>query len=1368
MGLFSGFTSLLRRRPLTSSLAALVLALVALTSFVRYWITTDAGRDFVISQLDGREIAGYGKLSIRNIEGDPLSDFSVGLIEIRDSSGAWISAKSIKVSWSPLVLLSRRLDLSEVAVEAIDLSRLPDRTPQQASSGKAWEVRLGNATIDRLHIAKSVAGPESASSISARFLTARTGSIDARLRISPLEGAGDQIDAQIKRDAASSFELQIDGIAPADGLFAHLLRLPEGSAAVLTASAAGDLSDGRGEALLSIDGVDKVLVSGKIENNALEANARFDATALPLTEKLSAFLGTQAEADLLATFAKKSATVGLDARIAAGSLKLTGKSRLDRLELVEPANLEANLTTLLPYWGGADGLKLNGTLSKQDDGYQYSGETTLRISERSSLPFETASGPVTATLEDGRIPFSATLTVTKPVARNATFAGILGEQVRLSGTGVYELQGRRLLMDAIELTHKTGTAQLLGEADFRSSDLNLTGKISQDIAALPGGFGGTASGFVQAKGQLRDLELSLNLNLANVTSGLETLSPLVNGFGTLRGVMSIKPDEGAIQKMELKLPGLQGRVSGRAYGTRAPDLSIEAEQLEPIVMSGNQINLGSISTQLRRTFAGLRLSGSSEDGRAIISGRTISSLVAKADLLIDDGTITGPVTLAGVTDGQPATASFILDRRAKTTRISSLDGRFGAIDLSGSAAISDSGSIEANINADASTFKVGGVRFGSLTIKTSNSPAGSNASALGASFEATDVLLTSRLAVDRITGSVISTTAGYRFEGRILDDKNGAASDILYSGLFRTGSETPSGTLALTGNLFGAPIATRKDITWTMGAAPTADVDLSILGGRIQARVRPGNTTDSSTLTIDKLVLSPALAAFGLPEIDAVISGDANGRLYGENPEGRFVVTGTSGLSGLKTALDLTLTGNLNRRALTFTAEAGYGPELNAAASGRLPVMTAPAAVVKLDRDKAMDAELDLAGNLDALRLVALAYGHDIGGQIDAHAKVAGTLDNPKITSNATITKGRYEYGATGLSLKDLEVKADYRDMTTTLSGAGAGAQGGSLTFDGRLAEAETGVKVKFDRLLVYDKLGDQARISGDAQLVEGADDRLLSGALTVNEARFNIDNFSDNSIRTLNVRWDTDDPDAARRAILNKPIRLDMTVSSKRGVVVRGRGLDSDWGVDVAVTGTPSSLLFNGRATLVRGTLELARRPFEFQTGQITFDGPLDSARLAISATREVNGFSVNADVSGAVKDPTIELSSTPSLPQDEILSRMLFGRSSVDLSALEAAELASSIARLAGRDTGVDPVSAIQSGLGVDRLRLGVDSAGNAELGVGQYLAPDVYLEVTTQGAAGNSVEVEWQPRPQVSVASETSSTGDSRISIRWKKDY
>lgn len=1368
MAMLSNFTHLLRRRPVSSFAIALVLALAAMLFFARYWITTDAGRDFVVSQVDGRDVAGYGKLSLRNIEGDPLSEFTVGSIEIRDASGVWLSAQSVAVSWSPMDLISRRVELANLSVKAIDVERRPIRTARPPSSGKPWEVRLGKATIERLNIAEGVAGPASASAISARFLNAKTGEIDAQLKISPIEGAGDQIDARIKRDLSSAFDLQIDAVAPANGLFAHILQLPEGASAVLTASAAGDLSDGRGEARLSIDGANKVLISGKIEQNALEASARLDATALPVSDRLIGFFGSNVEIGLLATFEKQSVLFGIDGRFAAGTLKLAGKSRPDRFELVELAQLNADLTTLLPFWDGAQGLVLDGQLSKPEDRYQYSGNAALKVAPGSVLPFESVSGPVTATLEDGRLPFSGNVIVVKPVSRNALISKIIGDEVAVSGSGVYEFSARRVLMDAVELTHASGTAQLLGEANFSDGGLSLSGKIAQDIGALPGGFGGSASGFVQAKGQLRDFELGLNLNLAGVSTRLETLAPLVNGRGTLRGMITVEPDAGTIQRMDIKLAGIEAQVSGRAYGQRSPDLKIEAEQLEPLIVAGNQINLGSISAQLRRNFAGLRLSGASEGGRAVISGRTVSSLVAQADLLLADGIVSGPISLSGVSQGQPANAKFVLDRRGTLTQFDAIDGRIGTITLSGSAAISDEGVIDADIDADASAFKLGGVTFGSLRLKASRAPSSGSSATLGAAFEATDVVLTSRLTLDRVTGNVTSTSQGYRFDGRVLDDKTGVETDVAYAGLFKAGRDAPAGTLFLTGQLFGAPISTRKDIVWSLGQAPFADIDLALLGGSIQAQIRSGSESDSSRLVVDKLALSPVLIALGLPELDAVISGTAQGRLYGDNPKGTFALSGTSGLSGLKTALDLTLGGQFDRRALTFTAQAGYGPDLAAQGTGRLPVIAAPGGMMKLDRDSRINLQLDVDGQLDALRLIALAYGHDIGGTVKSRSLVTGTLETSDVMASAVITQGRYEYGATGLSLKDLEVNASYQDTVLTLSGKGAGTQGGAVTFDGRLAETETGVKVLFDRLLVYDKLGDQARISGDAQLVEGTDDRVLSGALAINDARFNVDNFSSNSIRTLNVRWESDDPDAARQTLLNKPIRLELNVTARRGVSVRGRGLDSDWGVNLDVTGTPASILVNGKATLVRGTLELAQRPFEFETGQITFDGPLTTARMAISASREVDGFTVSADVSGTPAKPTIELSSSPSLPEDEILSRMLFGRSSIDLSALEAAELASSIARLSGRDTGIDPIGAIQSGLGVDRLRFGIDSAGNAELGVGQYLAPDVYLEVTTQGAAGNSVEVEWQPRPQVSVASETSSTGDSRVSVRWKKDY
>lgn len=1369
MNIASDLLAMLKRRPVTSTLAALVLSLLALMSFARYWITTESGRDFVTSQIDGREVAGYGRLSIRNLEGDPLSAFSVGSAEVRDASGVWLSVKSVTMTWSPLELLSRRVDLSDVSVQDVDVIRRPLRTATPPSSGKPWEVRLGDAKIERLHFAEGVAGLESSSAISARFLNARNGSIDASLQITPLDGAGDRIDALIKRDPSSAFDLQIDGIAPAGGLFAHLLKLPDGASAVLAASAAGDLKDGRGEARLTVDGSDKMFVSGKIEDNAMEASVRLDAALLPVSAKLKQFLGANAEAGLTATFEKKTVAFSVDSRLAAGAMKIAGTSRSDRFELLEPARLTARLTTLMPYWSGADGLDLDGTLAKSESGYQYAGDAALKVAERSSLPFDTASGQVMFTMGGGRLPFSGNVTVFKPLKSNTRFAGIVGETAELSGNGVYEFASRRVLIDAVEINHQSGSAQLLGEAGFADKTLNFSGKISQDINALPGGFGGTATGFVQAKGLLRDFELGLNLNLAGVTSNLETLNPLLEGRGTLRGLITITPSEGTIRRMDIRLPGAQALVSGRAYGKNGLDLKVSAEQAFALEIGGHEINLGSISAQVRRTFAGIRVTGTSEGGRAVVSGRTIEPLSAKADLLLDDGNVSGPITLTGLSDGHPAKVSFLLDRRGGTTYFKSIDGVIDAIKLSGSAALSDGGLLEADLDADASTLEFGGIRFGALKLSANSARTADNPFSVGATFEAADIEITSRLSIDQIRGSVTTTDKGYRFEGRLLDKKEDADSDVSFSGMIRSVGALPAGTLSLSGTLFGTPVATQKDIAWTLGPAPTADIDLAFLGGRVKARLHPGSEVTSSTVSLDALAIAPILNAFGLPEVDAVLSGTANGRLYGSNPEATFNFVSQSAVSGLTTALDMNLTGRLDRRALTFTAQAGYGPSLKSNAAGRLPVTTSPVGLVKLNRESAIDVRIDTSGDLEALRLVALAYGHDIGGQIESQVSVAGSLEKPDVSAEAAISGGNYEYGATGLSLKNVQIDSRYKNSVLTLVGSGNGLLGGAVSFDGRLAETETGVDVKFDRLLIYDHLGDQARISGDARLVEGDTDRVLSGALTINDARFNFDNASDNSsIRTLNIRWETDDPDAARQTILNKPIRFGLNVSATRGVIVRGRGLDSDWGVNLDVTGTPSNMLLNGRATLVRGSLELARRPFEFQTGQITFDGPLDTARLAVSATRDVDGFSVRAEVSGSPARPTIELSSTPSLPQDEILSRMLFGRSSIDLSALEAAELAASIARLAGRNTGFDTIGAIQSGLGVDRFRLGVDRAGNAELGVGQYVAPDVYLEVTTQGAAGNTVEVEWQPRPQVSVASEIGSTGESRVSVRWKKDY
>jgi translocation and assembly module TamB len=1360
--------NMFRKRPLTTALSLLVLVVVLAAVYARYWITTDSGRDFVISQIDGREVAGYGKLSARNLSGDPLSEFELGSIEIRDASGTWLTASNIRLDWSPSKLLSHTVDLSDLKISDVSVLRRPVREPRASSGGKAWGVRLGKAEIDRLFLAEGVAGPESASGVNARFLNARNGSVDAQLQITPLEGAGDRIDARILREAGAEFGLEVDAIIPAGGVFAHLLELPEDASAILSANAAGDLNDGRGEARLTVDGSDKVFLNGKIEKGTLDASLRMDASALPLPIDLAEFLGPKTEADLTAQFTKKSVAFSINSRIAAGTVNVEGVSKPNRVELTAPAKVTARLASLSPFWNAPREVFLDGTVEQLETGLEYSGRARLAVRPDAGLPFVSVSGPITVSLQGGRIPFTADVVVEGPFASNTNVSDIVGKTVGVTGNGVFDLASRRLVIDAAEVTHGSGTAQMLGDINLSDNTLNLSGKVTQAIAALPGGFGGTASGFAQAKGRLRDIELGLNLNLSDLTTRIETLKPFVQGRGSLRGILQIKPGTGSIRRLEVQLPGATGQVSGRIYGPASPDLKITAKQLKTLEVSGNRIDLGDITARLTRQSGNMFLDASSENGNAVIGGRSVSDLSATAELLIDGSDLSGPVTVTGQSEGHPSTVSFLLDRSGSTTNLNAIAGRLGGIEVSGSVALADNGELDANLDAQANEFEFAGISFGSLKLVGRGARDTGSPFDVGATFDARDIQLTPGLLIDHVSGTLTTAPDGYRFEGRMVESQTRANSDVEFSGLVALSNEPTSGSLALKGVFLGSPIATRKDIEWTLGNAPTLDADISLLSGRLQTKLRPGNEATSSTLELQKLSIAPLLAALGYPEIDAIVSGTANGRLFGENPIGKVRMTATSGVSGVDTALDLKLNGQLDRNSLTLTAESTYGPELKANAAGRLPVVAAAGTLVKFDQDRPVEGMADITGDLSALRLIALAYGHDVGGKLKSRAAVSGTLTKPVVESTVQISNGKYEYGATGLNLKDVNVKAGYADRILTITGDAAGVEGGTLKVSGRLAESEAGMSVKFDRLRVYDRLGDNARISGDATLTEGDTDRVLSGALKINDARFNIDNFTNNSIRTLNVRWTTDDPDAAKDALLNKPIRLDLDVSATRGVFITGRGLDSDWGVDLDVTGTPDNILLNGRATLARGSLDLAQRPFEFQSGRINFDGPIAAARFALSATREVDGFSVSAEVGGTPSKPTIELSSTPSLPEDEILSRMLFGRSSVDLTALEAAELANSIARLAGQDTGFNPFGALQDELGVDRLRFGIDSSGNAEVGVGQYLAQDVYLEVTTQGAAGNSVEVEWQPRPQVSVASETSSTGESRVSVRWKKDY
>jgi translocation and assembly module TamB len=136
---------------------------------------------------------------------------------------------------------------------------------------------------------------------------------------------------------------------------------------------------------------------------------------------------------------------------------------------------------------------------------------------------------------------------------------------------------------------------------------------------------------------------------------------------------------------------------------------------------------------------------------------------------------------------------------------------------------------------------------------------------------------------------------------------------------------------------------------------------------------------------------------------------------------------------------------------------------------------------------------------------------------------------------------------------------------------------------------------------------------------------------------------------------------------------------------------------------------------------------------------------------------------VRGTAAAPEITLSSRPQLPQDEILSQVLFGRSASQLSALEAAQLASAISGLAGGG-GFDIIGGLREFAGLDRLTFGGDGSGMTVAG-GKYISDNVYLEIIGGGREGAAVQVEYQVNRRLSIVSRLS--GDTRVSVRYRRE-
>ena len=1373
MAALKTFLSPIRKHPWLTAAAALLLAVMIAVISARLWIASDSGRAWLLSQIDGRKAGAYGTIDAEGLSGDPLGKMHLRRLAVRDADGEWVVAQNVSVDWAPMALISGLVDVKALSAGELNFIRRPETEPQPPSdggSGGGIRIKLRSLTIPDLAFQEGFAGPEAHFDVTGRYdQDGRT--LAARLDASPRDTGKDRFLIDLRRDGSGPFSLDADINGAPGGVIANLIGLADGNGVSLKATASGTPEAATGDARLIIGDQPAATARLKIRDKRLTADADLDATRLPmLGRQIVSLVGDKASIRLESTTGRREAPFGLETSLRAGQLSVRGNIDTRSWTLTEAADLDAEVTDLQPILGEPGQLTFTGTAAKDRDDWLLQGKTGLKVSGKNALPFEQANGPVKVTIGQPDITFTGDLKITRLLGRISAAAPLFGETTPLHAEGRYDRAARQLVFDQTDAVLSKGRVGVAGTIDLAAQTLDLSGTLDTAIDPLPGGTRGQLTGPFSVTGALTRPAIDLNLAARDFAGLPDPLVQLSGTAPTLQASLQVKP--GALNISSARLAGQRAVVTaaGNWAWSGKSDVRASLTQSAPVSAGGWDVTLGHAQVQLGGRPGALDYDIDTSGGSATGAGRQIDDLALTAKLADRKGRISGPLTLRATADGEAVSADANLIRADGSTQLADLTGTLGPGTFTGAVTLADSGDLTGDINVDgtALSWSSGEAREakGSIHFKRQDG----DPFALTADLTVTDLSLGpgQGLVFDRASATLRNAPEGYDIRARFISEVPDYPTDLTFIASANFGAPAANGMFELSGTALGEPVATAAPAHWRLGEAPELDADISLLSGRIKAGFTEGGDDTHLVFDATGIDLSPVLALYETTTNRTHLEGHGDLRVFGADPSGTIHIVAASDVPGLDSSFMMNLDGTLTRSGLSLDLRSDYGGRLVLKGRGVVPVTAAAGKLVAPDLTAPLKGQASLTGDLAVLRTAALAFGHDVGGSIDASASLSGTLEAPEYEASASIRDGTYELGSMGFQLSGITADADYDGSALKVNGKAGAPGGGTFSLDGRLAGEGTDLEAEFRNLLLFNRDGDHARGTGKLVLTDSAETRRLSREVTITQARYSLDNLPSSRPHALDVRWTDDPPPEADTSRLRRTLALDIDINADRRVYVTGRGLDSEWRADLKLTGTPAAPRLDGTTTLVRGDLDLAGRPFVFDSGTITFDGPVNRARIDLSAERSVNDFDVRVNVTGSPVKPAIELSSSPDLPQDEILSRLLFGRSSMDLSALEAAQLASTIAKLSGNSTGFDPASEFQAALGIDRFSIGTSETGGAQIGVGQYLSDDVYLELKSAGAEGSSVEVEWQPRPQVSVTSETNATGDSKVSIRWKKDY
>ncbi len=202
-----------------------------------------------------------------------------------------------------------------------------------------------------------------------------------------------------------------------------------------------------------------------------------------------------------------------------------------------------------------------------------------------------------------------------------------------------------------------------------------------------------------------------------------------------------------------------------------------------------------------------------------------------------------------------------------------------------------------------------------------------------------------------------------------------------------------------------------------------------------------------------------------------------------------------------------------------------------------------------------------------------------------------------------------------------------------------------------------------------------------------------------------------------------------------------------------------------VRVQGTTVDMVPSGQFELVRGRLDILGQRLTLDEGSIRLQGDFMPIIRLVAVTDAGEG-NVLVVVEGPINEPDISFLSQPELPEDEVLARLLFGRGVDEISPLQAAQLASAVAQLAGRGPGI--TEQLRQSIGLDDLDLTTSEDGGAAVRAGKYLSENIYTDIVVDSEGETQLNLNLDVTSSFTVRGGVDNDGDTSLGIFFERDY